>query len=692
MTSTAWPKGDTELSDAELPAASDGQETSWRIPVRGWRPMAKNIFGYNMPEKFSAEDVIRDLPMDILPVPGAFVSKREIERPENGQWVQRGGVYDSQGVLLPEFEMMAGLYPGRIENPPTVEADRVAAAERIRRPCIYLGTLNGHFGHFLVESLARSWALSKLDHGAGAVFHYANFGGAPDVAKLLGTFPSYITTSLDLLGLTPSRIEFANRDLHFDNLYVPTSQFWISHFGGFGLSEVYDDIREEIIRRTGLPVGPSRKLYLTRRKLNDPQPHKIRKNIANEGEVEDLFLAQGFESVALEQMSFQDQIMVMATASHIAGTTGSALHMAMFTAQPEAELIGVDWRNSRTQYILDAARGLRAHHIYCFKGRDERGAPFVDVDVVAAALADVMSPSGAPGGPRQVYTTGLEAKLAARHSQTGVAPGLTAAPERKISAAGVRPVLPPMPPPPRLSSAEGLERLKPYCEARPEGSRMARQTPAIWFLLDAIQTSLGIKGDILDLGAGLGATAVLGAFLLKPGERGVVIDRQQHPSLGRALGLLPIELGDRMRFQEAGPNDLSADIGAGSGLRLAHIDGHLRTDRLGSLIEKVSPALRPDGLLVLNDFFEPSSPDVTTAVYALLSQGEWRVLSIAFNKVYLARGGSKSAYAEALEREAKVYLAAFGAFAVNHEVTMAGDRVCTVKGNLSAPLLALGGR
>ena len=374
--------------------------------------MGENIYGYNMPSKFSAEGVLRDLPLDVTPVPGAFLSRHEIVKPDDGPWIQRAGVYDADGALLPELEMLTYLYPGRFDNPPVIDKGRVAAAERIKRPTIYLGTLNGHFGHFLVESLARCWALSTLDPGLGVVFHNANYAGPADMAALLRMFPKYISTTLDLLGITPGRVEFANRDLRFDNLFVPRAQFWISQFGARGLSEVYDDIRESLVRRTGLPVGPSRKLYLTRRKLDDTAPHKARKNVANEIDVEALFVDKGFESIALEQMPFEEQIMVMATASHIAGTTGSALHMAMFTAQPEAELIGIDWRNSRTQYILDAARGLRAHHIYCYNGRDDRGAPTVDVELITAALDDIMSPAGALGGPTQVYATALQAQLA----------------------------------------------------------------------------------------------------------------------------------------------------------------------------------------------------------------------------------------------------------------------------------------
>jgi hypothetical protein len=511
------------------------------------------------------------------------------------------------------------------------------------------------------------------------------------MAALLQMFPKYISTTLDLLGVTPGRLEFANRDLRFDNLLVPRAQFWISQFGARGLSEFYDDIRESLVRRTGLPVGPSRKLYLTRRKLDVSEPHKARKNVANECEVEALFVARGFESIALEQLPFEEQIMVMATASHIAGNTGSALHMAMFTAQPEAELIGIDWRNSRTQYILDAARGLRAHHIYCYNGRDDRGLPTVDVDLITAALEDIMSPAGAPGGPSQVYATALEAQLARRQREAAASWEPKSLDNKRDPSRAPLPPIPSAPPPPRLSADAALERFAVYNEIRPEGTRLARQTPALWFLLDEIQNLLEIRGDILDLGVGLGATALLGSLLLKPGERALGVERHRHPTFIRNFDRLPPEARGAATFIESPPEQFSIDKLPTTNLRLAHVDVAFRADRLTSQVEQLATALRPDGVLVLNDFFEPSAPDVTTTVYELIRGGEWRVLMLAFNKAYLVRTASKAAYAEALDREAKPYLSAFGGFAVNHEVKMAGDLICTVKGNVSASLLS-GGR
>ena len=227
---------------------------------------------------------------------------------------------------------------------------------------------------------------------------------------------------------------------------------------------------------------------------------------------------------------------------------------------------------------------------------------------------------------------------------------------------------------------------------RPDGSRMARQTPALWFLLDEIQRSLGIEGDIVDIGVGLGATAMIGLLLLDKDERLTGVDRHRHPTFSRGLETAPPQSVDRLNFIDAVQDDAPIDALPKAGVRLVHIDSQLRTGGLARQIDQVTPIMRPDGILVLNDFFEPSSPDVTTTAYELLKAGEWKVLMIAFNKIYLVRGPSKAAYAEALVREAKAYLSAFGGFAISHEVRMAGDLVCTIKGNLSGPLLSFGAR
>jgi hypothetical protein len=419
--------------------------------------MGENILGFNLPEKFTTEGLLRDLPMDMAVTPDAFVSQREVLEPPGGRSVQRGAIYDSDGVLLPEFEMVLGLYPGRFDHPLTITGERKLAATRIRTPSLYLGTLHGHFGHFLIETLARSWALSKADPDLSLVFHYSNFVGASDIETLFKGFPPYMKVCLESLGVDPARLIFANRDLRFDELLVPRAQFWIYQFADRGMTVPYDVIRQTIKRQSSGGSGGPKRIYLTRQKLEDTAPHKVRKNVANEDQVERLFLARGFESVALERLPFPEQVMVMANATHIAGTTGSALHMAMFSARAGAELIGIDWRNSRTQYVLDAARGLSSRHIYCLDGRNAKGIPLVDVDVVDAALKDLSLPTRArPAAIRAREVEELEIGAVVRHEASVAADTPS------------KPAAPPVAPAPTLSAEEGLALFKSYWRVRPD--------------------------------------------------------------------------------------------------------------------------------------------------------------------------------------------------------------------------------
>ena len=71
------------------------------------------------------------------------------------------------------------------------------------------------------------------------------------------------------------------------------------------------------------------KVYLTRRSLVSEDPRKASKSIANEREVEEMFASRGFNIVAPERYSLTEQILAISKATHIAGSTGSALHNAV---------------------------------------------------------------------------------------------------------------------------------------------------------------------------------------------------------------------------------------------------------------------------------------------------------------------------------------------------------------------------
>lgn len=368
-----------------------------------WVKITDKIQAYNGGTSVRTNSLLGDIPLEISTYANAFVSRREIVNSKDGvkfenlsQWYSRGAVYNSDGILLPDFRDLPN--PSKFDNPLKAEHDRVAAATRVEGRCIYLGTLHGHFGHFLIESLARAWGLLRQDTQVRALFHFAN-GTRNELfhdPERLG-FPKFVKTMLGAIGIGADRLVLANKDMVVDELLIPTAQFEMDAVGSTGLGIVYDHIREELYRRKPAITGLPNKIYLTRTGLVDDDPKKGRKSVANERAVEELFVARGFEVVSPERLPFEEQVALVSNATHIAGTTGSALHMIVFNNNPEAQVIAVDWRNTRTQYILEAGRGLNAAHIYCFDGWTQDKRPLVNLDTIDHALVDLTgSPASAP--------------------------------------------------------------------------------------------------------------------------------------------------------------------------------------------------------------------------------------------------------------------------------------------------------
>jgi hypothetical protein len=381
----------------KLPQAAPSEEAGGQ---RLWRTTVGRITYYNVPPRVVAPAPIEDLPRTAEIIRNGFVSAREVYNGEGRMKAGRhilGAVHDGDGNLLPEFRDRDERYrdrftPGR--NPVKVDPARLAAAERLPGRHVYLGDLKGHFGHFLLESLPRAWYLTDADPGTRVIFHHST--GVEEFH--LGFWKAVF----DALDLDISRVTFADRDLVADELVVPSCQYWVNWKGSPGFGAVFDHMRRKIAERwTGDRRFP-KKVYLTRRQLRKPHdrlnipnnhPRKLqgayRRMILNEEVAEDLFAARGFEIVAPETLPFEAQVMLISQATHVAGLTGSALHMILFNDNPETNLIALHTRHSANQIWLEALRGTRGHHIWCIKAKDENRSPLIDGDVVERALREI---------------------------------------------------------------------------------------------------------------------------------------------------------------------------------------------------------------------------------------------------------------------------------------------------------------
>lgn len=221
----------------------------------------------------------------------------------------------SGGVCNAEKDYIAGHY--MVANQSwDLKGNSVFRAYEIERETTYIeetvvygGPIFKHFGHFIVESLSRMWwLLENLDCGYKFVFI------APDY-ETLSELP-YIDYLL-LLGLKREEIHFLKEPTHYSTIIVPDQTIYI--YSGFydKAVSVYNAIRDSVI------PSPYEKIYLTRTK------HK-RKDCVNEKYFENYYRSLGYEIIAPEHLSIEEQVSIMAGAKKVVCISGSLHHQILF--------------------------------------------------------------------------------------------------------------------------------------------------------------------------------------------------------------------------------------------------------------------------------------------------------------------------------------------------------------------------
>jgi len=166
--------------------------------------------------------------------------------------------------------------------------------------------------------------------------------------------------------------------------------------------------------------------------------------------------------------------------------------------------------------------------------------------------------------------------------------------------------------------------------------------------IDAVQRRAGTSGDILEIGAFMGRSAILFGTLLRPGETLVVND------LWDALRFDPGEWdcidgpARRTTFEDnylrfhphlprlvAGSSTTVLDDAVGDATcRLVHVDGSHEREIVAVDVATARRTCRPDGVMVFDDHMNPRHPGVTAAVWGAVDRGELRALAITTAKLY----------------------------------------------------------
>ncbi len=185
---------------------------------------------------------------------------------------------------------------------------------------LFGGHFRGHFGHFLVESTARLWALDHIERPDSIIYlPYRGTVGAIEKA-MEGHDRFYRLLGID----TPIRTY--GKPMRVERLFVPELGFgWSERYAG---SPAYRSFMQGRLR-AAVPAEGGAKLYISRARLAAQ-----RGGVLGETVIEDNLAKAGYEIFHPERHPVEVQVARYRAAERIVALDGSALHLAAFVTNP----------------------------------------------------------------------------------------------------------------------------------------------------------------------------------------------------------------------------------------------------------------------------------------------------------------------------------------------------------------------
>lgn len=226
------------------------------------------------------------------------------------------GVFRSDGAFCePSRTFLSG---NRFSDIPELPA--AINIRRLNGRFLFAGLGRSHFGHFMLESITRLWALDRVNGPIDGVLYVARDESKFDVTLARNYLPLFAAIAPE----TP--IYLTNEPIRVSEMIVPTQGIghrkWIT-----GTPEFRDFIRSRL-EKAFKPNGP-KKLYVSRSMLKGTE-----KQVHQEDRIEQAMENAGYTIFHPEQHSFEVQCQRYLAARSIVGADGSAFHLAAFLLQP----------------------------------------------------------------------------------------------------------------------------------------------------------------------------------------------------------------------------------------------------------------------------------------------------------------------------------------------------------------------
>lgn len=174
------------------------------------------------------------------------------------------------------------------------------------------GYIFSHFGHFLLEGLARLYPV--LDS------KYKNKKFVFVVGRKTKSLPGFVMDFLTGLGIKSDNIILINKTTRFRGVYVPRQASVITQYISPIMLQIFNKIAHNMNNKQ---IKTYDKIYLSRGKMNDGRTF-------GEKSIEKIFAKNGYKIIYPETLPLSHQITLARNCKYMAGTAGTALHLAMF--------------------------------------------------------------------------------------------------------------------------------------------------------------------------------------------------------------------------------------------------------------------------------------------------------------------------------------------------------------------------
>jgi capsular polysaccharide biosynthesis protein len=255
-----------------------------------------------------------------------------------------GGVY-GDGKLMPSSVLRRSW--GRLETVRTTSYKVLpTVTKNLSIEAVYGGYLFGHFGHFTLESMARTWW--AIDN---------NFTG-PIVFQLMGNkVPEFAIKLLKMAGLNPVFV-YAGDCLKINTLIVPDAAFVERSWAHSKFMVPFKKISDNLAFNSEFRGDVS--LYVSRGFGVTP--------ISGEIKIIHELKNRGFKILDPSLTSIEDQIAAFASAKFIVGCIGSAMHNVVYARRAE-KVIYLARNNSVSPSYPIIDRCIEGYHsTYIYSG------------------------------------------------------------------------------------------------------------------------------------------------------------------------------------------------------------------------------------------------------------------------------------------------------------------------------------